>query len=112
MAAFLHALGGNMVTLTLVLIVIMILTFCSTIYFSIVSRRKGANALISRSYMNLSMGILFTALSVHLFTFQLPILGKIFTALILLIGLVNVYYSFKMKRLIKQHAEQNNKGTG
>ena len=102
-----------MVTLTLVLIVIMVLTFCSTIYFSIVSRRKGANALITRSYMNLSMGILFTALSIHLFTFQLSTLGKIFATLILLIGFVNVYYSFKMKRLVKQPIQQkNNKGTG
>lgn len=91
-----------MVTLTVILIVIMILTLCSTIYFSIVSRRKGANALLSRSYMNLSMGILFVALSVHLFTFQLPALGKIFTTLILLIGLVNIYYSMKMKRIASQ----------
>ncbi|MCH5584338.1 hypothetical protein MK805_05060 [Shimazuella sp. AN120528] len=95
-----------MVTLTLVLIVIMILTFCSTIYFSIVSRRKGANALLSRSYMNLSMGILFAALSIHLFTFKLPILGKIFTTLILLIGVINVYYSFKMKQLANQQMQQ------
>jgi hypothetical protein len=106
MVAFLHALGGNMVTLTFVLIVIMILTFCSTIYFSIVSRRKGANAPISRSYMNLSMGILFAALSIHLFTFRLPMLGKIFATLILLVGLVNIYHSIKMKRLIKHHFEQ------
>jgi hypothetical protein len=87
-----------MVTLTLLLIVIMILSFCSTIYFSIVSRRRGANALLSRSYMNLSMGILFTALSIHLFTFTLPLLGKILATLILLMGIINVYYSFQMKK--------------
>ncbi|MXQ54130.1 YtpI family protein [Shimazuella alba] len=98
-----------MVTLTLLLIVIMILSFCSTIYFSIVSRRRGANALLSRSYMNLSMGILFTALSIHLFTFTLPLLGKILAALILLIGIINVYYSFKIKRYAnQQNLQQKN----
>ncbi|WP_028776966.1 YtpI family protein [Shimazuella kribbensis] len=91
-----------MVTLTLILIVIMILSLCCTVYFSIIYRRKGANALISRSYMNLSMGILFLALSIHLLTFKLPILGKIFATLILLIGIVNVYYSIKIKRFAEQ----------
>jgi uncharacterized MnhB-related membrane protein len=100
-----------MVTLTFILIIIMILTLCSTIYFSIVSRRKGANALISRSYMNLSMGILFLALSIHLLTFTLPILGKIFSILILLIGIVNVYYSIKIKRYAEQHKPKTDKST-
>ena len=94
-------------TLTLVLIVIMILSFCSTIYFSIVRRKKGANALLSRSHMNLSMGILFAALSIHLFTFTLPVIGKVFASIILLIGIVNIYYSFKMKRSAQQHSPTN-----
>lgn len=95
-----------MVTLTLFLIVMIILALCSTIYFSIVSRKKGPNALISRSYMNLSMGILFVALAVHLYTFQLPLLGKILTTLILLVGMVNVYYSIKIRQYRQQRRDQ------
>lgn len=89
-----------MAILTVCLFVIMLLTFCSTIYFSILFRRKGANALLARSYMNLSMGILFIALAIHLFTFTLPIIGKILASLIVLIGAINVYHGFKQKRYI------------
>jgi hypothetical protein len=46
------------------------------------------------------MGILFIALAIHLFTFTLPIIGKILASLIVLIGAINVYYGFKQKRYI------------
>ncbi len=92
-----------MATLTLFLFVVMILAFCSTIYFSILSRRKGNPAPLSRSYMNISMGILFIALAVHLYTFQLPLLAKILATLILVVGLINVYYAIKLNRRIKEH---------
>jgi hypothetical protein len=96
-----------MISLTLLLIVVMILSLCSTIYFSMVSRRKGPSSLIYRSYMNLSMGFLFVSLAVHLYTFSLSLLGNILATLILLVGLINLYYAIKMNRYLRQSQAEN-----
>lgn len=92
-------------------VIIIFISTCFLVYFSILSRRKQIETSLQFAYrarMNISMGICFLAWAGLQFT--LPSAYVIRTILIvgiLIIGLINLYYGIKRYRWLKKRSPQN-----
>lgn len=92
---------STLFVITTILLSLILITLFSTLYFSLMSRRnQGKIRELHRARMNISMGILFLAFAIHLLMIAPSTWGYVLNTLILLIGLINLYYGFKQRRLL------------
>lgn len=90
-----------------VFILIIFITGCSLVFFSVLSRRQNIESKLRyryRAQMNISMGICFLAWAgLQLTLPSTHTLRYFLIGLILVIGLINLYYGMKRYRWVKNN---------